>query len=144
MSEILSNLEKANNFQKSKKRVGRGGGSGKGFHTTGKGNKGQKSRTGGKTKIWFEGGQMPLIRRLPYKQGFNNINTKVVYTFNLDDVEKLAEKLTEFSPKSLTEARIVKVKSGEIVKILSRGTLTKKIAFADVVFSKKAAEKLAK
>jgi len=132
----LSNLKPAENSTKTRKRIGRGQGSGKGGTAT-KGHKGQKSRSGYSRKIGFEGGQMPLQRRVP-KFGFTNISRKEYKGINIETLEILAEKkgLTTIDFDILVEAGLVK-KNG-FVKILGNGTLTKKLEVKAHAFSKSA------
>lgn len=109
---------------RAKKRVGRGGGSGKGMHTAGRGSKGHKSRQGGSIPLWFEGGQLPLVKRLPYMRGkfhFKSLKaTPVIITF-----AKLA-KLTgqDVTPETLVAAGLINHESVR-VKIVSGGTAPK-------------------
>lgn len=118
------------------KRLGRGTSSGQG-KTAGKGTKGQLARQGGKTRLGFEGGQMPLFRRMP-KRGFLNINRKEYAIVNLDQLN-VFEDGAEVTPVVLIEAGIVKAeKSG--VKILGNGELTKKLTVKAAKFSKSAEE----
>ncbi len=134
----LSNLSPVKGAVKKKKRVARGPGSGLG-KTAGRGEKGQKSRSGGAKPRFFEGGQMPLYRRLP-KRGFKNI-WKVQYEIvNLRDIEERFSDGEVVNPKTLKEKNLVKGKGP--VKILGDGNLTKKVTFEGVVFSKKAQEKI--
>src|SRR6056297_4061325 len=130
----LHNLKPAENSTKNNKRVGRGQGSGKGGTAT-RGHKGQKSRSGYSRKIGFEGGQMPLQRRVP-KYGFNNISRKEYKGINIETLEKLADKkgITTIDIETLIEAGLVKKNS--LVKILGNGTLTKKIEVKAHAFSK--------
>ena len=114
----LSNLHPAKNSRKNKRRVGRGPGSGRG-KTSGRGSKGQKSRSGYSRKIGFEGGQMPLNRRVP-KRGFTNIFRIEYSEINLDRLEKIQKDTIEL--KDLVESRLIK-KAGERVKILGRGDI---------------------
>lgn len=134
----LHELKPAAGSKKSPKRVGRGTGSGLG-RNAGKGEKGQKSRSGGGTRPGFEGGQMPLYRRLP-KRGFTNIFAK---DFSFINVERLNifEDGAEVTPELLLEMRIVK-KSKDGVKILGNGELTKKLTVKAAKFSKAAVEKI--
>ncbi|MEI8340920.1 MAG: 50S ribosomal protein L15 [Verrucomicrobiota bacterium] len=123
------------------KRLGQGESSGKG-KTSGKGHKGQKARSGGSIRLGFEGGQMPLIRRLP-KRGFNNARFKTVYAIvNLRDLNCF-EDGASVDEKVLREAGLVR---GTIdgVKILGIGELTKKIAIIADKFSASAKEKIEK
>lgn len=129
----LSNLQPALGSVKHGKRVGRGAGSGKGGTST-RGHKGAKSRSGYSRKIGFEGGQMPLQRRLP-KFGFKNINRKAYKPINLDLLETLAEQkgLTTIGLAQLREAGFVNANS--LVKILANGTLTRALAVEAHAFS---------
>lgn len=132
----LSNLKPAENSTKSKKRLGRGQGSGKGGTAT-RGHKGQKSRSGYSKKVGFEGGQMPLQRRVP-KFGFTNISRKEYKGINIETLEQLAEKkgLTTIDVETLIDAGLVKKNS--LVKILGNGNLTKKLEVKAHAFSKSA------
>lgn len=132
----LSNLKPAENSTKSSKRLGRGQGSGKGGTAT-RGHKGQKSRSGYSKKVGFEGGQMPLQRRVP-KFGFTNISRKEYKGINIETLEQLAEKkgLTTIDVETLIEAGLVKKNS--LVKILGNGNLTKKLEVKAHAFSKSA------
>ena len=134
----LSNLKPAENSTKTSKRVGRGQGSGKGGTST-RGHKGQKSRSGYSKKVGFEGGQMPLQRRVP-KFGFTNISRKEYKGINIETLEKLAEKkgLTTIDIDVLVDAGLVK--KNALVKILGNGTLTKKLEVKAHAFSKSAIE----
>lgn len=132
----LSNLKPAEKSVKKSKRVGRGQGSGKGGTST-RGHKGAKSRSGYKKKIGFEGGQMPLQRRVP-KFGFTNISRKEFKAVNIETLEKLAEKkgLTTIDIDTLIDAGLVKKNS--LVKILGDGKLTRKLEVKAHAFSKSA------
>jgi large subunit ribosomal protein L15 len=134
----LSNLKPAENSTKTSKRIGRGQGSGRGGTAT-KGHKGQKSRSGYSKKVGFEGGQMPLQRRVP-KFGFTNISRKEFKGVNIETLEKLAEKMgiTTIDIDILVEAGLVRKNS--LVKILGNGTLTKKLEVKAHAFSKSAVE----
>lgn len=135
----LSDLTPAAGSRKNKKRVGRGCGSGHG-KTSCKGHKGQKARTGGGTKPGFEGGQMPLQRRLP-KRGFTNIFQKEYVIVNLGAIEKLAEAIV--TPEVLLQEGIIKsIKDG--VKILGEGDITKPVNVKAHAFSASAKEKILK
>lgn len=121
-----------------RKRVGRGPGSGLG-KTSGKGHKGQNARSGGGVRPGFEGGQLPLFRRLP-KRGFTNIFAKEIVSINVDRLN-VFENGTEVTPELLLERRVVsKVMDG--IKILGNGTLEKSITLKGCKFSKQAAEKI--
>lgn len=132
----LSNLKPADNSTKTGKRIGRGQGSGYGGTST-KGHKGQKSRSGYSKKIGFEGGQMPLQRRVP-KFGFTNISRKEYKGINIETLETLAEKkgLTTIDIETLVDAGLVRKNS--LVKILGNGTLSKKLEVKAHAFSKSA------
>jgi len=122
----LHNLRPAaGSVKKAKKRIGRGQGSGKGGTST-RGHKGAKSRSGWSRKRAFEGGQMPLQRRIP-KRGFKSPNRVDYVVLNLDDIQLLAEKhkLTEISVATLSEKKIVRKK--DKLKILGRGELKSKV-----------------
>ncbi|MEJ6982092.1 50S ribosomal protein L15 [Pedobacter sp. P351] len=121
----LSNLKPAEGSTKNRKRIGRGTGSGRGGTST-RGHKGAGSRSGKKTKIGFEGGQMPLQRRVP-KVGFKNINRIDYVGVNLDVLQALAEKfsLTTIDFASLKEHGLIS--KNDLVKILGRGELKAKL-----------------
>ena len=126
---------------KTRKRVGRGTGSGLG-KTSGKGHKGQNARSGGGVRPGFEGGQLPLFRRLP-KRGFTNAMFKTTYAvLNLDDLNKFEEN-TEITPELLKEMGILKNQLNG-VKILGNGTLEKKLTVKANQCSKKAKEEIEK
>lgn len=118
----LNNLSPADGSVRNKKRVGRGQGSGRGGTST-RGHKGAKSRSGYSKKIGFEGGQMPLQRRVP-KFGFKNINRKEYTGVNLDVLQKLADDkgITEFTKDVLVENGLAQKK--DLVKVLGRGELS--------------------
>ena len=129
----LSNLKPAKGSVKKDKRLGRGQGSGSGGTAT-RGHKGQKSRSGYSKRIGFEGGQMPLQRRVP-KHGFKNINRKEYKAVNLATLEELAErkKLTKIDIQTLIDAGLVS-RNG-LVKILGNGKLTRKLEVKAHAFS---------
>jgi large subunit ribosomal protein L15 len=129
----LSNLKPATGSVKKGKRVGRGEGSTSGG-TSGRGHKGAKSRSGNSKKIGFEGGQMPLQRRLP-KYGFTNFNRVEYKPLNLDVLQSLAENknITEITPEILKENGLVS--KNDLVKILGRGELKAKINIKAHAFS---------
>ena len=134
----LSELRPADGSKQSQNfRRGRGHGSGNG-KTAGKGHKGQKARSGA-TRIGFEGGQMPLYRRLP-KRGFHNRNTKIIVTINLDTLNKF-EDGAEVTVESLVNMGIVK-NPRDGVKVLGNGELTKKLDVKLNAFSASAVEKI--
>ena len=132
----LSNLKPAEGSVKNRKRIGRGEGSGHGGTST-RGHKGQKSRSGYSKKVGFEGGQMPLQRRVP-KFGFKNINRKEYKAVNVSVLQELAEKkgIETIDVQLLVEAGVAK--KSELVKILGNGTLTKKLEVKAHAFSKSA------
>ena len=132
----LHNLKPAEGSTHNSKRVGRGYGSGKGRTST-RGHKGAKARSGYKKKIGFEGGQMPLQRRVP-KFGFQNINRVEYKAINLDVIQKLAEakKLEKIGIEELIEAGFIN--KHQLVKILGNGELTVKVDVEAHAFSKKA------
>ena len=134
----LSNLKPAKGSIKRSKRLGRGQGSGKGGTST-RGHKGAKSRSGYSKKIGFEGGQMPLQRRVP-KFGFKNINRKEYKAINLITLQNLAEKnnLEKIDLEVLKNAGLIS--KNDLVKILGNGTLERKIEVHAHAFSKSAVE----
>ena len=121
-----------------RKIVGRGPGSGHGM-TSGRGEKGQKARSGGGTRPGFEGGQLPLHRRVP-KRGFVNLFRKVYEILNVKDLERFAPG-TAVTPASLAEAGMLRV-AGASVKILGEGGLSKRLTVSAHRFSKSAEEKI--
>ena len=132
----LDNLKPAAGATHSRRRLGRGPGSGLGGTST-RGHKGAKARSGYKNKIGFEGGQMPLQRRLP-KFGFKNINRVEYQAVNLSSIQKLAEKnnLTKIGVEELVAAGLVNAKG--LVKVLGNGKLTAKVDVVANAFSKSA------
>ena len=134
----LSNLKPAEGSKQNKFRRGRGHGSGNG-KTAGKGHKGQKARSGA-PRLGFEGGQMPLYRRIP-KRGFTNRNTKYIVTVNLSDLEKKFEAGDTVNEETLREKGLVK-NSFDGIKILGNGELTKKLDVSVNAFSASAKEKI--
>jgi large subunit ribosomal protein L15 len=134
----LSNLKPAKGSTKNKKRIGRGQGSGTGGTAT-RGHKGQKSRSGYSRKTGFEGGQMPLQRRVP-KFGFKNINRKEYKGINISTLQELSEakKITDIDVDVLIEAGLARKNS--LVKILGNGELKAKLNVKAHAFSKSAVE----
>ena len=132
----LDNLKPAAGATHSRRRLGRGPGSGLGGTST-RGHKGAKARSGYKNKIGFEGGQMPLQRRLP-KFGFKNINRVEYQAVNLSTIQKLAEKnnLAKVGIEELVAAGVVNAKG--LVKVLGNGKLTAKVEVVANAFSKTA------
>jgi large subunit ribosomal protein L15 len=132
----LSNLKPAPGSVKKEKRIGRGEGSGHGGTST-RGHKGAKSRSGYSRKIGFEGGQMPLQRRVP-KSGFKNINRVEFKAINLSTIEALAVKLDTDHIDFQTLLTAGLVNKNALVKILGKGTLTRKLEVHAHAFSKSA------
>lgn len=134
----LNNLQPAAGSTHSRRRIGRGPGSGLGGTST-RGHKGAKARSGYKRKIGFEGGQMPLQRRVP-KAGFKNVNHKEYFAINLSTLQTIAEK-TNLTTIGLTELRELGVLKGQnLVKVLGRGELKAKLNVEANAFSKTAEE----
>ena len=136
----LNSLKPARGSKFAKKRVGRGPGSGNG-KTAGRGNKGAQSRSGYSYKRGFEGGQMPLHRRVP-KRGFNNIFRTEYAVVNLDQLESAFEAGATVTPDALRESGLVSSRQTP-VKVLARGEVTKALTVQAHKFSGKAAEKIA-
>ena len=136
----LHELKKPEGSTKAPKRVGRGQGTGQGT-TAGRGMNGQNSRSGGGVRLGFEGGQMPLYRRLP-KRGFNNKWAKEYAEVNIKDLNKFDDGAT-VDAAALIEKGIVK-KALDGVKVLGNGELEKKLTVKAAKFSKSAAEKIEK
>jgi large subunit ribosomal protein L15 len=132
----LSNLKPAAGATKTRKRIGRGTGSGLGGTST-RGHKGAKARSGYKSKVGFEGGQMPLQRRLP-KFGFKNINRVAYKAVNLSTLQQLAEEknLTKIGVDELVSAGFIS--SAKLYKILAKGELKSALAVEAHAFSKAA------
>jgi large subunit ribosomal protein L15 len=139
--DILSNLKFAKGSTKNRKRVARGAGSGHGKTAT-RGMNGQMSRSGAKKKAWFEGGQMPLQRRIP-KFGFTNIFKTTYQVVNLDVLQQLSEKTKETSINSevLIKHGLISKNKGP-VKILGGGELKAKLQVEANAFSNSAKEKI--
>ncbi|WP_409343404.1 50S ribosomal protein L15 [Paenibacillus sp. MBLB4367] len=134
----LHELAPAPGSRQTRKRIGRGIGSGTG-KTAGKGHKGQNARSGGGVRPGFEGGQNPLYRRLP-KRGFNNISRKEYAIVNIEELNKFAAG-TEVTPELLMESGIVKSpKSG--IKVLGNGEVTVKLTVKANKFSQSAVDKI--
>lgn len=134
----LSELKSAPGSRKKKRRVGRGPGSGRG-KTCGRGHKGQKSRSGGSIPPWFEGGQMPLARRVPIK-GFKNPTRRVYEVINLKDLERSGLE-GEITVDVLRAAGVV-TGSRKPVKVLAMGDVTRALSLKVNAVSKKALEKI--
>jgi large subunit ribosomal protein L15 len=141
----LNEIVKIEGNKRASKRVGRGIGSGKGGHTTGKGAKGQKARKGRKPWAGFEGGQVPLFKRMPKIGGFNNKKNAVkvidVSLFKLNAFEDGAE----VTPAMLVKAGIIKILPTRCeIKILGNGDITKKLTLVGFLYSESAKAKLEK
>ncbi len=136
----LKDLKPAEGSRKNRKRIGRGQASGQG-HTAGRGNNGAKSRSGYSQKLYFEGGQLPLIRRVP-KHGFTNVFKKVYQVVNVSDINDVA------SVASIIDAEVLfangKINSVEgLLKVLGDGSIDKAVTVKAHAFSKSASEKIA-
>ena len=142
MSISLNNLKPAKGSIKNRKRIARGQGSGSGG-TAGKGHKGAKSRSGYKSKRGFEGGQMPLQRRIP-KRGFKNPNRVEFRTINLAQLSELAEKnsITEFNFDTYRTLKLIK--ASDKIKVLAHGELKGALKISAHAFSDKAKEAIEK
>jgi large subunit ribosomal protein L15 len=137
----LHDLRPAEGAKKSRKRIGRGISAGKG-KTAGRGTKGQSSRAGGGVRPYFEGGQLPIVRRLPHKRGFKN-PFRIPYTpVNLSRLADFEENAV-ITPEVLAEAGILRI-AGAPVVILGDGELTKPLVIKAHRFSATAREKIAK
>src|SRR5919106_1428755 len=136
----LSNLKPSERSKKNKKRVGRGHGSGQGAQA-GRGHKGAQSRSGYKFKRGFEGGQMPLHRRIP-KRGFHNLFRTEYAVVNLDTLVDRFDAGTVITPELLREQGIIR-SARQPIKVLARGDISKKLTVRAHKFSGKAAEKIA-
>ncbi|MEM6345684.1 MAG: 50S ribosomal protein L15 [Bacteroidota bacterium] len=139
----LHSLKPAAGATKNRKRIGRGQGSGRGGTST-KGHKGQQSRSGATYRPWFEGGQMPLYRRVP-KFGFKNPNRVEYKVVNLDTIQELVEKFpnSEINHEFLKEHGIIS-STKHLVKVLGRGELSAKVDVKLNKFSKSAKEAIEK
>ena len=134
----LQDLVSVKGSKKAPKRIGRGHGSGQG-KTAGKGHKGQNARSGGGVRPGFEGGQMPLQRRIP-KRGFNNIFAKKVISINVGELEKFGEN-SVIDAGELMNMGLIK-RNFDKIKILGDGNLTKSLTVKANMFSKSAVEKI--
>ncbi|MTI65068.1 MAG: 50S ribosomal protein L15 [Firmicutes bacterium] len=134
----LHELKPSKGSKKNRKRLGRGTATGQG-KTAGRGEAGQNKRSGGRTRPGFEGGQMPLYRRLP-KKGFTNVFAKKIETVNVEDLNRFDDG-TEITPELLKDNRLIK-KQFDGVKVLGKGELNKKLTVKAHNFSKSATEKI--
>jgi len=137
----LNDVHRGIKKYKQRKRVGRGTGSGHG-KTCGRGHKGQRSRAGYSVHPTFEGGQMPLVRRIP-KRGFNNRWALSVAIVNLKDLEQRFEDGAEVNPETLKAKNLAKGRY-DLLKVLANGELTKKLKISAHRFSRAAVEKIEK
>ena len=136
----LDSLKPSKGSIKNKKRIGRGHGSGLG-KTSGRGHKGAGQRSGNKRRAWFEGGQMPLARRLP-RRGFTNIFKEEIQIVNISDLNRI-EKSSEIDPVVLQENGMIR-SSLKPVKILGEGDIDKKLNVTASAFSASAKNKIEK
>lgn len=133
----LDNLIKISGSSRKSKRLGRGSSSGKGGHTVGRGQKGQKARS--KIKTWFEGGQKPFIHRLPYMRGFKRNPALTCVSFNLDTISHVYGDKEEVSRETLVSKGLLKASFLGRIKILGRGSLEKPLTFSsEITFSESA------
>lgn len=139
----ISNINGLKNRTKSAKRVGRGIGSGKGGHTTGRGQKGQKSRGGNSVPFGFEGGQVPLYKRLPQIGGFKNARAKRIIDLDISRLNVFDEGAT-VTVKDLVNKGFLSKSTKSKVKLLGSGELTKKLILKGFLFSESAKKKAEK
>lgn len=136
----LHELKPPKGAKKKRKRLARGN-AGRGGTYAGRGRKGQRARSGGKLPPYFEGGQLPLVRRLPFKRGFTNIWRKEYTPVNVDQLEERFAAGSVVSPATLVEAGLIK-REDELIKILGRGELNTALMIRAHAFSKSAREKI--
>ncbi len=139
----LESIPKRKNRKASGKRLGRGYGSGVGGHTSTRGTKGQKSRSGHKSLVFFEGGNVPFFRRMPKFAGFKRINKIEATAINLDILEKNFKDTETVSMETLKKKALIAQRTTS-VKILGDGNLTKKITIENLPTSQSAKEKIQK
>jgi large subunit ribosomal protein L15 len=142
MANELGNLKPSPGSTKNRTRVGRGEGSGKG-KTAGRGTKGQQARSGSGVMVGFEGGQMPLQRRLP-KRGFHNPFSKQYTTLNVSDLEGRFEAGTEITAQMLREQGVISGIRKDGIKVLGNGEITVALTVKAAKFTKTASEKIEK
>ncbi len=140
MAMKLHDLKPPRGAKKKRKRLARGD-AGRGGTYAGRGRKGQKSRSGGNLPHYFEGGQLPLVRRLPYKRGFTNIWRTEYTPINVDQLEERFAAGSMVSPLTLVAAGLIK-RRDELVKILGRGELETELTVRAHAFSKSARAKI--
>ncbi len=138
----LNDLRPAEGSTKKRKRVGRGISAGQG-KTAGRGTKGQGARSGGGKGQYFEGGQLPLVRRLPFKRGFNNIFRTVYQEVNVDDLARQFANGGDVTPAAMAAKGLIKEADAPVV-VLGRGELTAVLKVQAHRFSKSAQEKIEK
>ncbi len=136
----LHDLRPSEGSKKKRKRVGRGISAGQG-KTAGRGTKGQNSRTGGGVKPYFEGGQLPLVRRMPHTRGFKNIHRIEYDVVNLDALQSKFDAGAAVTPEALAERGLIA--RSEHVKVLGNGALSKALTVKAHAFSTSAREKIA-
>jgi len=140
----LDNLPKRESHKSKKTKLGRGIGSGHGGHTSTRGMKGQNSRTGGKVSVQFEGGQLPLVKRMPHKGGFTNPTTKKFIEIKTSQIEKLS-KLGTITKLDLVENKIVKkIPSNYKVKVIFDEPIKSPVTVKGFYFTKSAKESFLK
>lgn len=139
----LENIAKRKNRKNPAKRLGRGYGSGVGGHTVGRGQKGQKSRTGHKSTVGFEGGNVPFFRRMPKFKGFKNTSKVEAQIVNIEVIEKNFKAKETVSFETLREKGLVRAKP-EIVKILGNGEIKIPVTVDGLKVSSSAEEKIKK
>ncbi len=139
----LYDLVKNKGLRRKGKRLGRGIGSGKGGHTVGRGTKGQKARRGHKFTVGFEGGQVPLYKRLPQIGGFNNKRSKEIGVVNLNVLNRF-ENGAKVIPESLIDSGVFKKLPKDGIKILAGGKLEKKLIISGFLYSESAKGKIEK
>ena len=137
---MQQNTIKSNQPRKNRKRVGRGDGSGNGSYS-GRGMKGQKSRSGGGVRPGFEGGQLPMIKRLPSLRGFTNVFKKQFNAVNLDRILEKFPEGGDIETKDLVGARVIR-DNGHPTKILGRGEVAVALSITANQFTKSAKEKI--
>ena len=137
---MQQNTIKSNQPRKNRKRIGRGDGSGNGSYS-GRGMKGQKSRSGGGVRPGFEGGQLPMIKRLPSLRGFTNVFKKQFNAVNLDRIMEKFPEGGDIETKDLVGARVIR-DNGRPTKILGRGEVTVTLSITANKFTKSAKEKI--
>lgn len=137
----LHSLNRQGGIKTKSKRKGRGFGSGKGGHTVGKGTKGQKSRSGNSIPFGFEGGQIPLYKRLPKIGGFRSFTKKDIKAVSLNVFNVFKDK-EEVTPKLLVQSKIIKKLPKRGVKILAKGKLEKKVKLKGFITSEGARKRI--